>query len=92
MKNFPKILKSKLNIIFPHAGLSDETTESEIIDFLESRQGVKTKAATLPKSRGTIDQRLRRLSTKRTASDQDQVTVSGIADRVLRKLNVSEIK
>jgi predicted RNase H-like nuclease (RuvC/YqgF family) len=39
MKNFFAIVKSKFNNIFPEADFTDETTESEVVDFLETQEG-----------------------------------------------------
>lgn len=44
MKNFFAGVKTSLNTIFPKANFSDETTESEVLDFLGTQEG-QTSAA-----------------------------------------------
>lgn len=44
MKNFFSGLKTSLNTIFPGASFSDETTESEVLDFLGTQEGETIKA------------------------------------------------
>jgi chromosome segregation ATPase len=40
MKNFLSILKSKVASIFPDANFTEETNESEVVTFLEGKEGV----------------------------------------------------
>jgi len=39
MKNFFAVVKSSLNNVFADANFTDETTESEVADFLETQEG-----------------------------------------------------
>lgn len=58
MKNFVNAIKSSLNNVFPNAGFTDETTESEVVDFLETQEGtIKAEVEEIKETTETLEEK-----------------------------------